>query len=160
MSQKTYDAFLSHNSKDKPVVEEIGKYLEETAGITVFLDKWGLIPGGKWQEELEKALSQSRSFVFFVGEEKPGAWQNEEMRIALDEMVTSGTIRVVPVLLPAGKQPEKESRLPGFLRQRTWVEFKNQWNEPDALNRLVCGIKGVRPRTEKAAHVGAASQEI
>jgi hypothetical protein len=64
MSQKTYDAFLSHNSKDKPVVEEIGKYLEETAGITVFLDKWDLIPGGKWQEELEKALSESRSCVF------------------------------------------------------------------------------------------------
>jgi len=163
MSQKTYDAFLSHNSKDKPVVEEIGKYLEETAKITVFLDKWGLIPGGKWQEELEKALSQSRSFVFFVGEEKPGAWQNEEMRIALDEMVTSGTIRIVPVLLPGGKQPEKESRLPGFLRQRTWVEFKNQWHEPDALNRLVCGIKGVPPHTEKTvrtARLGVATHEI
>jgi len=28
MSQKTYDAFLSHNSKDKPVVEAIGKVSE------------------------------------------------------------------------------------------------------------------------------------
>jgi hypothetical protein len=85
------------------------------------------------------------------------------MRVALDEMVTSGTTRVVPVLLPGGKQPGKESRLPGFLRQRTWVEFKNQWHEPDALNRLVCGIKGVPPRTEKAASTTrliAATHEI
>jgi hypothetical protein len=62
MSLKKYDAFLSHNSKDKPVVEKIGKHLEKNAGVTVFLDKWDLIPGEVWQEDLKKALKVQKRF--------------------------------------------------------------------------------------------------
>jgi hypothetical protein len=36
------DAFLSHNSADKPAVEEIA-LRPETEGITCWLDKWHLI---------------------------------------------------------------------------------------------------------------------
>jgi len=39
-----YRAFLSHNSADKPAVEELARRLEKD-GISCFLDKWHLIPG-------------------------------------------------------------------------------------------------------------------
>ena len=159
-SNKTIDAFLSHNSKDKPMVKEIGRYLEEKAGLTVFLDEWDLIPGEPWQEDLERALSESRTCVCFIGEGEPTPWQNEEMRAALNEMVTKGSIRVVPVLLPGAKRQEKESGLPMFLRRLAWVEFKKTWNEPDMLYRLVCGIKGIRPGIGKTAHDKAPVDQI
>ncbi len=159
-SNKMIDAFLSHNSKDKPIVKEIGRYLEEKAGLTVFLDEWNLIPGEPWQEELERALSKSRTCVCFIGEGEPAPWHNEEMRAALNEMVTKGSIRVVPVLLPGAKRQEKESMLPMFLRLRTWVEFKKVWNEPDALHRLVCGIKAIPPGIDKTVHATAPVGQI
>lgn len=67
------------------------------------------------------------------------------MRSALDERVSKKSIRVVPVLLPGATRPQKESELPSFLRRLTWVEFRKNWKEEDALHRLICGIKGIPP---------------
>ena len=51
-----YDVFLSHNSADKPAVEELARWLIK-AGIQPWLDKWNLIPGEPWQEAIEEALN-------------------------------------------------------------------------------------------------------
>jgi energy-coupling factor transporter ATP-binding protein EcfA2 len=140
-----YNAFLSHNSQDKPIVEQIAQWLEDNAKLSVWLDKWNLIPGAPWQEEIEKALDESQCCVVFLGPNGIGPWQNEEMRTALDERVSKQTIRVVPVLLPGAVRPGQESKLPRFLRRLTWVDFKHEWNEENALYRLICGIKGIPP---------------
>jgi len=132
---KKYNAFLSHNSQDKPIVEHIAQWLEDEANLSVWLDKWNLIPGEPWQEEIEIALDDSQCCVVFLGPDGMGGWQNEEMRLALGERVGK-TLRVVPVLLPGAKREEKESKLPGFLRRLTWVVFQENWQEEDALKRL------------------------
>jgi hypothetical protein len=46
------DVFLSHNSTDKPAVESLAHRLR-AEGIEPWLDKWNLIPGNPWQEEIE-----------------------------------------------------------------------------------------------------------
>jgi WD40 repeat protein/energy-coupling factor transporter ATP-binding protein EcfA2 len=145
-----YIAFLSHNSQDKPNVEQIAQWLEDKANLSVWLDKWNLIPGDPWQEEIEKALDESQCCVVFLGPKGIGPWQNEEMRTAIEERVSKQTIRVVPVLLPGAVRPGQESKLPRFLRRLTWVVFQQNWDEEDALHRLLCGIKGIPPgRDEK-----------
>jgi len=49
MTKETrYDVFLSHNSADKPAVEELARRLVKE-GIQPWLDKWNLIPGEPWQ---------------------------------------------------------------------------------------------------------------
>ena len=45
--------FLSHNSADKPAVEALALRLRQETDIEPWLDKWNLIPGQPWQEELE-----------------------------------------------------------------------------------------------------------
>lgn len=119
-----YDAFLSHNGQDKSIVEQIAQWLEDKANLSVWLDKWNLIPGDPWQEEIEKALDESQCCVVFLGPNGIGPWQNEEMCSALAERVSKETIRVVPVLLPGAVRPGKESKLPRFLRRLTWVVFQ------------------------------------
>jgi hypothetical protein len=64
--EKKFNAFLSHNSQDKPVEVQIARWLEEKAKLSVWLDKWNLTPGDPWQEEIEKALDQSRCCVVFL----------------------------------------------------------------------------------------------
>lgn len=138
-----YDVFLSHNSADKPAVEALAQRLV-AAGFRPFLDRWHLIPGQPWQEALEQALDQSRTCVVFLGPNGVGPWENEEMRIALDERTHSPDFRVIPVLLPATPLPER-GRLPRFLSRLTWVDFREGLDDTDVFYRLTCGIRGIAP---------------
>src|SRR5262245_55727495 len=97
---KDYDVFLYHNSADKPEVEPRARSLEAEAHLTPCLDKWHLVPGNPWQEELEDALDRSDTCAVLIGPTGIGPWHNEEMRSALDERVKHPGFRVVPVLLP------------------------------------------------------------
>jgi energy-coupling factor transporter ATP-binding protein EcfA2 len=139
-----YSAFLSHNSQDKSIVEKIAQWLQDNANLSVWLDKWNLIPGDPWQEEIEKALDESQCCVVFLGPKGMGPWQNMEMRSVLNTRVSENSIRVVPVLLP-GAVRQKESKLPRFLRELTWVVFNVKWDESEALHGLVCGIEAKEP---------------
>lgn len=138
-----YDVFLSHTSRDKPQVEELARRLKRRR-LKPFLDKWHLVPGEPWQEALEEALDRSRTFAVFLGPGDLGPWQNEELRDALDTRVQDKSRRVIPVLLPGASMPEKQA-LPRFLRRLTWVDFRGGLDDPQALHRLVCGIKGIPP---------------
>ena len=80
---KRYDVFLSHNSRDKPVVVALARRLEDEAGLKPFLDTWHLVPGEPWQDALEEALDISKTCAVFIGPHGISPWENEEMRSAL-----------------------------------------------------------------------------
>jgi len=145
MSGPRYDSFLSHNSVDKPAVEELAHRLERE-GIHPWLDKWHLIPGDPWQGPIEEALGDCASCAVFIGPSGLGSWQTEEMRAAIDKRVSGshGRFPVIPVLLPGAERPER-SRLPAFLSATTWVEFRQTLDDAEAFRRLVCGIRGTEP---------------
>ncbi|MDF1816656.1 MAG: toll/interleukin-1 receptor domain-containing protein, partial [Verrucomicrobiales bacterium] len=138
-------AFLSHNTGDKPFVEAIGEALV-AKGIPCWLDKWNLIPGEEWQEEIEAELKRCGSCVVFLGPGGISTWQHEEMRRAIARRVENRDekFRVIPVLLP-GVDPGKRSELPDFLTRTLWIEFRSA-NDEDALHRLISGIKGEPPK--------------
>jgi len=150
--EKQWDVFLSYASPDRAQVEKLALYLENDAGITVFLDKWCLVPGQPFIPELEQAILASRSCAVFVGERGIRPWQNREVQAALNEAVSGATAsgllayRVIPVLLPGANEPPKEE-LPVFLKQQTWVDFRASLglDDPDALGRLVAGVRGRPP---------------
>ena len=112
-----YDVFLSHSSADKDAVETLARRLEDEAALHPFLDKWHLIPGNPWQEELEQALDDSRTCAVFIGPGGIGPWENVEMRSALDDRVRRPGFRVVPVLLPGAVLPERGALHPGRVLQ-------------------------------------------
>jgi len=138
-----YDVFLSHNSADKPAVEELARRLVE-AGVQPWLDTWNLVPGEPWQEAIEEALDACQTVAVFLGPAGIGSWENEEMRSALEERVRDRSRRVIPVLLPGAPDP-REKRLPRFLRRMTWVDFGGGLDDENAFQRLVAGIRGVAP---------------
>lgn len=143
-----YDVFLSHNSQDKPAVEELARRLTKS-GIQPWLDKWNLIPGEPWMEAIEEALDSCAACAVFVGPSGTGPWQNEEMRVAIQRRVDERRegerpFRVIPVLLPGAERGER-SRLPAFLVATTWVEFHRALDDEEAFHRLACGIRGIAP---------------
>ena len=145
MPGSLFHVFLSHNSDDKPAVEELARRLKAD-GLEGWLDKWHLIPGQAWQQAIEQALADSGSVAVFVGPSGFGPWQNEEMRVALAKRVKDGDgkFRVIPVLLPGGTREER-GRLPAFLLELTWVEFRDSLDDVDAYHRLKSGILGLSP---------------
>jgi len=64
---KRYDAFLSYNSSDKSLVEDIARWLVDEARLRVWFDDWEIVPGSPFQEALENALTMSTSCVVFLG---------------------------------------------------------------------------------------------
>jgi ABC-type multidrug transport system fused ATPase/permease subunit len=135
--------FLSHNSADKPAVEEIARRLRDE-GIDPWIDTWQLVPGEKWQPSLEKALAEARASVVFFGPSGIGPWQDEEMRVAIDRRVREPSFRVVPVLLP-GARRTRRSLVPPFMANVMWVEFHGSLDDDEAFRRLVAGIEGRPP---------------
>ena len=143
-----YDVFLSHNSADKPAVEELARRLVQ-AGLSPFLDIWHLIPGEPFQEAIEEALDQCATVAVFVGPAGAGPWQHEEMRVAIQRRADARRaglrpFRVIPVLLPGAERGER-SKLPDFLVQATWVEFHSTLDDEQAFHRLAAGIRGQAP---------------
>ncbi|RYD29545.1 MAG: TIR domain-containing protein, partial [Verrucomicrobiaceae bacterium] len=117
--------FLSHNSADKPEVEALALRLSREDGIEPWLDKWNLIPGQSWQEEIEEAMRECDCCAVFIGRGDPehgvlGPWQNAEMRALISRQVTERGARfaVIPVLLP-GAERSQYGKLPTFLVANT-----------------------------------------
>jgi len=141
-----WDVFLSHRSSDKPFVEMLATRLEVEERLRPFLDKWHLVPGNPWQEELEEALDNSATCAVFLGEGNAGPWAHEEMRTALDLRVRKRTLRVLPVLLP-GADP---NALPLFLQRLGWVDYRGGPDDASAFRRFVAGIRGIAPGRDGA----------
>ncbi|RYD25182.1 MAG: toll/interleukin-1 receptor domain-containing protein, partial [Verrucomicrobiaceae bacterium] len=143
--------FLSHNSADKPEVEELAVRLSREQDIEPWLDKWNLIPGQPWQEEIEVAMRECDCCAIFIGKGDPehgvmGPWQNAEMRALISRQITERGARfaVIPVLLP-GVERGRRGTLPTFLVANTWVEFHQSLDDPAAFSRLLAGIRRERP---------------
>lgn len=143
MTSHQYDTFLSYKTADKPAVEALARRLRDD-GISPWLDEWNLIPGKPWQEAIEQALDNCATCCVFIGPTGIGRWQKAEVRSATDERIEKGDYRVIPVLLP-GAEREQRGSLPKFLRQTTWVEFRDGLEDEEAFRRLVCGIRGRAP---------------
>jgi hypothetical protein len=87
---------------------------------------------------LEEQIETIKAVAVFVGEKGIGPWQNEELRAFLCAFVER-RCPVIPVLLPeASKQP----KLPVFLRNRMWIDFRQE--EPNPINQLLWGVTGER----------------
>ncbi|MEM7477876.1 MAG: TIR domain-containing protein [Planctomycetota bacterium] len=142
---RTFDVFLSHNSKDKLLVRRLAQMLKEQ-GISVWLDEWELVPGRPWQEALEEIIQTTKSVAVLLGPNGLGPWEIPEMRACLSEFV-SRQLPVIPVLLPGIERPPD---LPLFLKQFTWVDFRDESSFEANVEILIWGITGEKPRTLSA----------
>jgi WD40 repeat protein len=137
-----FDVFLSHNNRDKPVVERIALGLRR-AGIEPWLDKWHLTPGGRWQEELANGLAGSSACAVFIGVNDLGDWEREELAVAQNRAAADREFRLFPVLLPGLPDPFHPSALPPFLSTRMWVDFRGGDEDTNALQALVNAVSGL-----------------
>jgi WD40 repeat protein len=150
---RRFDVFLSHNSRDKPLVERIAERLKR-AGLEPWLDAWRLVPGANWQRGLAQGLAASRSCAVFVGPDDLGAWANQEVMVALDRAASDPDFRLFLVLLPGLPEQFESAGLSPFLRMRTWVDFRRGLDDTRAFERLVAAVKGLAPGPDVQIEAG------
>jgi hypothetical protein len=69
-----HDVFLSYSHSDANWVETLAGRLEDEGELTVWLDKWVLIPGGLWQQEMALGLDRASCCVICIGGVMPKGW--------------------------------------------------------------------------------------
>ncbi len=136
-----FDVFLSHAHVDADLVEKLAAKLADDAHFNIWLDKWVLIPGEHWQQEMAKGLNEAATCVVCIGKQTPKGWFREEIERALNRQTKDRSFRVIPLMLPDADPALVDS----FLELRTWVDFSTGLESQDAFHLLVSGIIGVAP---------------
>jgi formylglycine-generating enzyme required for sulfatase activity len=144
-----YDVFVSYNTLDHAAVERIAQALTDRH-LSVFLDRWELVPGRSWPDALEQHLSRCRAAVVVPGPSGMGPWQQREHYLALDRQAQDSCFGVIPVILP-----NADPAL-GFLSLNTWVDLRGGVDDAEAIDLLAAAIRGEPPsalleRTRRAA---------
>ena len=116
-----YDVFLSHNSKDKPVVRGLAERLRDD-GLKVWLDEWIIKPGDSIPAKVRRGLEQSRVLLMMLSENfNDSDWAEYEYDAFLFRDPRNKKRRFVPVRLD--QSPIRES-----LQQFAYVDWSKQDN--------------------------------
>jgi hypothetical protein len=127
--------FLSHNHKDKAVVEQIAIRLRDIYGQEkVFYDSWSMQPGDGIIDKMNEGLGKCELFLFCVSKNSLQSnmvkleWQNAVMK------ATSGNTKIVPIKLD-------DCLMPPILTQSLYIDLFGQGLEI-ALRQIVDVTEG------------------
>ena len=126
--------FLSYNTINKPFVESVAHGLVQNC-FEIFYDTESIAPGDIWTKVIQKGIESSNAALVFIGEEGIGAWQNKEVLEIVDRFSKDNGYKVIPVIL-TGNNKFIDDRLPWFLRDHQWVEYKDK-DDNHAFEKLL-----------------------
>lgn len=122
--------FVSHNHKDKVVVEQVAIRLRDIFGEeNVFYDSWSMQPGDGIIDKMNEGLKDCELFLFFVSKNSLASnmvkleWQNALMK------ATAGHTKIIPVKLD-------DCLMPPILMQSIYIDLFGQGLE-NALRQIV-----------------------
>jgi len=130
-SDFTYDVFLSHSSKDKPVVRELAQRLKAD-GLRVWFDEWEIEPGDPIGLKIEQGLEQSRALVLCMSENAfASEWVTLERHTALFRDPTNAERRFIPLRLD-------DAEIKDTLKQFAYVDWRKKSGEQYARLLAAC----------------------
>lgn len=114
---KPFDIFLSYRSTESMEAEKLCDALR-ARGVRVWLDKNEIRPGDRFAEALEQGLATSRAVgIIATSESIASNWVRNEYYRALS-LNTEGELQLIPLLFGP-------TELPGFLKDRNWINFQD-----------------------------------
>ncbi len=112
--------FISHNYKDKPIVEQIALRLRDIFGQDqVFYDSWSIQPGDGIVDKMNKGIENCELFLFCVSKNSLQSkmveleWQNAVIK------ATQGKTKLIPIKLD-------DCFMPAILLQSLYIDLFGQ----------------------------------
>lgn len=128
----SYDVFLSHSSKDKPVVRKLAERLKAD-GLRVWFDEWEIQPGDPISMKIEEGLEQSRTLVLCMSANAFAAeWVKLESHTAIFRDPANEHRRFIPLKLDDAEAKD-------MLKQYSYVDWRGESDEQYALLLKACG---------------------
>ena len=125
----SYDVFLSHSSKDKPIVRRLAQRLRED-GLKVWFDEWAIPPGGNIPRLIDEGLEQSAVLVLCMSANSLGSdWAAVESQAFRFTDPVNRELRFIPLRLD-----DTEPR--ASLRQFAFVDWRGEGTD-EAYTRLL-----------------------
>jgi TIR domain-containing protein len=122
--RRSYDVFLSYSSASQPWVRKFTDALT-ASGVSAWFDAHEILPGERWQAQIEKALRQSRVLILVL---TPESVQRPWTFFELGAALADGK-RIVPVL----SDEVDPGDIPAVIRQFQFVREKS----PEAAAKRV-----------------------
>lgn len=130
--------FISHNSKDKAVVEPIAFRLADVFGKeNIFYDSWSIRPGDGIIDKMNAGLGSMTYFLFFISRNSIHSemvkleWQNALVK------TTKNQCKFIPIKID-------DCVVPDILLQNLYIDFNNYGFEV-GLSQLINVIQGNEP---------------
>jgi len=127
--------FVSHNSKDKTVVEPIAIKLSEIFGYeNVFYDSWSIQPGDGIIDKMNIGLEEMAYFLFFISRNSLSSemvkleWQNALIKAA------KGKCKFIPIKLD-------DCFAPAIILQNLYIDFYN-YGFDVGVSQLISVLRG------------------
>ena len=148
--------FLSHNTKDKIIVEPIAIKLREIFGQeNVFYDSWSIQPGDGIVDRMNEGLAKCTIFYFFVSNNSLSSymvkleWQNAVMK------ASNGKARLIPVRID-------NCLIPPILSQSLYIDLYTNGFEV-ALRQIIdiaTGSNTFRPQFTSVSNLEARATSL
>lgn len=124
--------FISHSSKDKPVVRRLTADLMN-AGIKVWLDEQSIMVGDSISERISQALAKSDFFIIVISKNSMSSdWVQRELNATIMAELSRRSVHILPVRLD-------DADIPALLSDRQYADFSKSYR--DGLTKLVQAIK-------------------
>ena len=118
--------FISHSSKDKPMVETLANDLSNR-GFEVWLDKWEIVPGDNIVDKINSGLEAADAgLIVFSVHSADSNWVSAEISYLTYEMIGEKKL-IIPVM--AGE----DAYIPALLRPLARIQITETQSIADAL---------------------------
>jgi hypothetical protein len=139
--------FLSHDSVDKPFVEELKNFLEAGGDIQCWLDKYEIGFGENIVSRITDGLGKSDFLLLFLSPDSlKSRWVEEEWTAIYYSQVNTGQTRLIPVLY-GDCQP------PSILQNKKYCDLRT--NQLEGMRLLKAHLLRAKPPAANTNHSSA-----
>jgi hypothetical protein len=131
----TRGVFTSYSSQDRNFVQRLVRDLKDR-DIPIWFDESELEPGDSIIQKIEAGIDRMEYLIVVLSPASVNSqWVQEEIRMALHEGIAGRKFNVIPIL-------KEDCKIPGFLRDRKYVDMRLAADYPDGLEKIVRKICG------------------
>jgi hypothetical protein len=125
--QRKPHLFLSHSSKNKDFVLQLGSYLN-ILEIDVWLDVWEMTIGDSLFDKLSEGLADSKFICLVISNDfHESKWASNELKQAFAREMREGKNLILPIII-------ENVKIPSFIEDKIYIDFTT--NYYSAISKL------------------------